>query len=575
MAREDEKQSGFSRRDFIKGAALAAGGAVLGGAASGTVVEDAAAAGASSLGKGPSACDGLQDLALINGRFLTMDDKDSVVSAVAIRNGRIAEVGRHTQAIGPCAQTINLRGATVIPGLIDSHVHFVRCGLNPGHEVRIIETATSLAELQQMISERAQTVPPGEFITCVGGWNRNGLAERRLPTLSELDAAASQNPVYLTETGGGGAGVTNTSGKTFFESNGVTVDTTTGVLNAAQGFIALRQAELAGDPIVSNRLTGTEEVIDFVSGLGMTMVHDVGGNGGFAGNPTLFVDLKPYDQALDLWRENDLKLRMRVFLYSDIDPGFDIARTRMDNNLIRLGDDIFGLLGVGERVNVSTTDPGFIGHCVYAATHGWTVQQHSSNQEEITLHVRAFQVANDEAPIEKLRWSLTHVNSITDDQIQALIAMRTGVTIQGTAHTSGTATGGSGGTPFRRILDQMGAARIPVGGGSDATNVGPLNPWLMMSFMTTGKNNAGVVINTPGQSCTRLEALRMYTIGSAYFSFDDHELGSIEKGKLADLAVLSGNPLTVSDEEFKKLESVLTLQAGKIVHGSSNRPRQR
>ena len=182
MAPEDEKQSGFSRRDFIKGAALAAGGAVLGSAGSGTVVEDAAAAGASSLGKGPSACDGLQDLALINGRFLTMDDKDSVVSAVAIRNGRIAEVGRHAQAIGPCAQTINLRGATVIPGLIDSHVHFVRCGLNPGHEVRIIETASSLAELQQMISERAQTVPPGEFITCVGGWNRNGLAARQLPT---------------------------------------------------------------------------------------------------------------------------------------------------------------------------------------------------------------------------------------------------------------------------------------------------------------------------------------------------------------------------------------------------------
>jgi predicted amidohydrolase YtcJ len=575
MAPEDRKQTGFSRRDFIKGAGLAAGGAVLGGAASGTVVEDAAAAATGSLGKGPSACDGLQDLALINGRFLTMDDKDSVVSAVAIRNGRIAEVGRHAQAIGPCAQTINLRGATVIPGLIDSHVHFIRCGLNPGHEVRIIETASSIAELQQMISERAQTAPPGEFITCAGGWNRNGLAERRLPTLSELDAAAPQNPVYLTETGGGGAGVTNASGRTFFESNGVTVDATTGVLNAAQGFIALRQAELADDPIVSNRLTGTEEVIDFVSGLGMTMVHDVGGNGGFAGNPTLFVDLKPYDQALDLWRENDLKVRMRVFLYSDIDPGFDIARTRMDNNLIRLGDDVFGLLGVGERVNVSTTNPGFIGHCIYAGAHGWTVQQHSSNQDEITLHVQAFQEANAEAPIEKLRWSLTHVNSITDAQIQALIAMRTGVTIQGTAYTSGTATGGSGGTPFRRILDQMSAAAIPVGGGSDATNVGPLNPWLMMYFMTTGKNNAGVVINTPGQSCTRLEALRMYTIGSAYFSFDDGEIGSIEKGKLADLAVLSGDPLTVSEEEFKKLRSVLTLQGGKIVHGSFNRPRRR
>jgi predicted amidohydrolase YtcJ len=573
MAPEDRKQTGLSRRDFIKGAALAAGGTVLGGAGSETMLGDAAAAATSSLAKGPSACDGVQDLALVNGRFLTMDDKDSVVSAVAIRNGRIAEVGRHAQAIGPCAQTINLKGATVIPGLIDSHVHFVRCGLNPGHEVRIIETARSIAELQQMISERAQTVPPGEFITCVGGWNINGLAEGRLPTVPELDAAAPNHPVYLSTTGTGG-GVTNTLGRAFFESKGVVVSAT-GTLNTADGFIALRQAELAGDPTVSNRLTGTEEVIDFVSGLGMTMVHDVGGNGGFAGNPTLFVDLEPYDQALDLWREGNLKVRMRPFLYSDHDPGFDVARARMDNNLIRLGDEVFRLLGVGERVNVSTTDPRFIDHCIYAAAHGWTVQQHSSTQPEISLHLQAYQAANEEAPIEKLRWSLTHVNSITDDQIQAMIAMGTGLTIQGTAYTSGTAMGGTGGTPFRRILDQMGAARIPVGGGSDATNVGPLNPWLMMYFMTTGKNNAGVVINTPGQSCTRLEALRMYTIGSAYFSFDDGEIGSIEKGKLADLAVLSGDPLTVSDEEFKKLRSVLTLQAGKIVHGSSNRPRRR
>jgi predicted amidohydrolase YtcJ len=187
---------------------------------------------------------------------------------------------------------------------------------------------------------------------------------------------------------------------------------------------------------------------------------------------------------------------------------------------------------------------------------------------EISLHLSAYQQGNAVNPTEDA-WSPTHVNSITDAQIQALIDIGTGVTIQGTAYTSGTPTGGNSGTPFRAILDQMGAADIPVGGGSDATNVGPLNPWLMMYFMITGKNNAGVVINnvraTP-QSCTRLEALHMYTIGSAYFSFDDDRLGSIEPGKLADLAVLSDNPLTVSDEQFKRIHSVLTMQGGKIVY---------
>jgi Amidohydrolase family/TAT (twin-arginine translocation) pathway signal sequence len=200
MANDNQKRTGFSRRDFIKGAAVAAGGTVLGGTAVGaaTAAEVTVLGGPSGpLGNGSSACDGSQDLALINGKFLTLDDKYSVVSAVAIRNGRIAEIGRHAQALGPCAQTINLRGATVIPGLIDSHVHFIRCGINPGHEVRIIETATSIPELQQMISDRALTVPVGDFITCVGGWNRNGFAEQRLPTPSELDAAAPEPRIPL------------------------------------------------------------------------------------------------------------------------------------------------------------------------------------------------------------------------------------------------------------------------------------------------------------------------------------------------------------------------------------------
>jgi predicted amidohydrolase YtcJ len=476
--------------------------------------------------------------------------------------------------LGACGKVIDVKGATVIPGLIDSHLHFIRDGLNPGHEVRIIELATSIAELQQMIADRIKQLPaaPGEFVTCVGGWNRNGFAEQRLPTLAELDAAAPNNPVYISETGGGGGGVTNTKGREFFQAKGVAVDPTSGAVSTSAAFIALRNArDTEGDPRVSSRQRSTEEAIDFVSSLGMTMVHDVGGNGGVAGNTSLFVDLKAYDQALNLWRQNNLKVRIRTFFYSETDPGFSVAAARIANNFNRVGDDVFRLLGVGERVNASTTDPGFIDHCKLAAANGWTVQQHSSTQPEISLHIQAYQAGNSVNPIKDFRWSLTHVNSITDAQIQSLISIGTGVTLQGTAYTSGNAAGGNSGTPFRAILDQMNAARIPVGGGSDATNVGALNPWLMMYFMITGKNNAGVVINnvraTP-QSCSRMEALRMYTAGSAYFSFDDDRLGTIEPGKLADLAVLTANPLTVSEDQFKRIRSVLTMQGGKIVYAN-------
>jgi predicted amidohydrolase YtcJ len=554
MANDNQKRTGFSRRDFIKGAAVAAGGTVLGGAAGTATGADVTILGNAprSVGKGPSACDDSQDLALINGKFLTLDDKNSVVSAVAIRNGRIAEVGRHAQAIGPCAQTINLRGATVIPGLIDSHVHFIRCGINPGHEVRIIETATSIAELQQMISDRARTVPVGDFITCVGGWNRNGFVEKRLPTPSELDAAAPQNPVYLSETGGGGQAVTNTSGIAFFQSQGVTVDSSAGTLNANQGLAALQGVQTDAD-----KQRGTAEVMDFASSLGLTMVHDHGGLSGLA----------PYQYALNLWRQGNLKVRQRPFFWSGDDPGFSVEQARIVNNFNRLGDDFWRTNGVGERLNTSTTNPGFVDACVFAAANGWTLTQHSSTVAEIEFHISAYEAAATAGPIDKFRWSLCHVNNITDAMIQAVVNLGIGVNIQGTSYTS---AGGAtpSGPPFRKLLD----AGIPAGGGSDATNVAALNPWLMMYYMATGKNNAGAVINAE-QTISRLEALRLYTIGSAYLSFDDDRLGTIEKGKLADLVVLSDDPLTVSDDRLRKISSVLTLQAGKIVHNAFSRPR--
>ena len=548
MANDNPNQTGSSRRDFIKGAVVAAGGAVLAGTASGTVVGDAAAAATSSLTKG---CDGLPDLALVNGRFLTMDEKDSVVSAVSIRNGRIAEVGRHAQALGPCAQTINLRGATVIPGLIDSHVHFIRCGQNPGHEVRIIETATSVSELQQMIAERIKllAVPAGEFITCIGGWNRNGLAEKRLPTPAELDDAAPKNPVYLSETGGGGQAVTNTIGRMFFQDKGVNVDLTAGTLTAGQGLAALQSVQTDAD-----RQRGTAELMDFAASLGLTMVTDMGTAG------AAVTGIPGFDYALNLWRQKNLDVRQRIFFNSSEDLGFTVGQAKIVNDLNRLGDNAFRLNGVGERLNSSTTNQGFVDMCEFAAQNGWTLTQHSLTSAEIDFHISAYQAAAEVGPIDKLRWSLCHVNPITDTQIQAVQALGIALNLQGWNYTSNNPAG----PPWRKLVD----AGIRLGGGTDATNVGALNPWLMIYYMTTMRNNAGTAATPDGQQISRLEALRMYTIGSAWLSFDDDRLGSIEPGKLADLVVLSDDPLKASDDELRKIRSVLTLQGGKIVHGA-------
>ena len=250
--------------------------------------------------------------------------------------------------LGPCGRTINLKGATVIPGLIDTHVHFLRCGQNPGHEVRIIETAASIAELQQMIRARIAElkVPAGEFITCIGGWNINGLAEKRLPTVAELDAAAPNHPVYLSTTGAGGA-ITNTPGTAFLRL--AASRSTNGALNAGQALAALQAVQTEDD-----RQRGTAEVVDFASSLGLTMVTDMG----LAGAAVDFIE--GYKYAMNLWRQGNLKVRLRSYLNSSIDTGFTVAQGMINGSLKRIGDDVFRPNGIGERVNSSTTNPGYV-----------------------------------------------------------------------------------------------------------------------------------------------------------------------------------------------------------------------
>jgi predicted amidohydrolase YtcJ len=518
-----------NRRRFIQGAAALA--------ASGSMTKLASAA----------ECDGARDLHLVNGRFLTMDAQNSIVSSVAVRDGRIVALG-HGGGLGPCSRTINLKGATVIPGLMDSHVHFIRCGQNPGHEVRIIETATSVPELLQMITSRIKAlgVPAGEFITCVGGWNTNGLAEKRLPTVAELNAAAPDHAVYLSTTGTGGA-VTNTRGAAFFASKGVTVNPATGTLTATQGLAALQAAQTEAD-----RQRGTAEAIDFAASLGLTCVTDMGTAGAAIGG------LDAFKYALNLWRDGNLKLRIRLFFNSSNDPGFTEAEGKIIHTLNQMGDDVFKPLGVGERTNSSTTHLAFPEFLKFAAQHGWTVTQHSLSSGEIDFHIAAYQTAAQVGPIAKLRWTLDHVNPISDAQIAAVKALGIGLRLQGWNYTSAAPSG----PPWRKLVD----SGIPISGGTDSTNVGPFNPWLMMSYMTTMKNNAGIAAVPANQQITRLEALRLYTAASAFHAFEEDKLGSIEPGKLADLAVLSDDPLTVSNEKFKRIRSVLTLQAGNTVH---------
>ena len=481
------------------------------------------------------------DLALVNGRFV--DGRGPVASELTIRNGRIAKVGT-VRPLPAGTPSIDLGGRTVIPGLFDAHVHYTRAGVNPGHEARRIERAFSIAELQDAIARRSQSVPPGEFITCIGGWNHTQFSEARRPTLAELNDAAPRHPVYLSGTGGGTGALTNNLGLAFFQSKGVAADSTSGVVANANAAVAALQAAQTQE----HRLRGTAALNAHANSLGLTGVINAG-------------NLPDQELALTLWRQNRLTVRMRPLFPAD-SP--EEAEARIANNFSQggraVGDDLFRVAGFGERIgSMNTTSATFEPTARVIARHGWLLQQHSITLAENDFHLKAFQSIARDHPIAQLRWALIHLQSIDVPRLKTLIDLGAGASAQTWTYLSA-----GGGPPFRRIVD----SGIRAGVGTDSTNVSALDPWLSLFYMTTGRNLAGMLTND-GQQISRVEALRLYTEGAAWFSFDDHHVGSFVEGKYADLAVLNLDYLTVPDAMIRRIESVLTLLAGQVVHAAT------
>ena len=520
---------GVSRRDVIK---RVLAGAV---ACAGSVMWDGLSEAAQ---RGPIA--GPADLFLTNGKFV--DGRGVVGSAVTIRNGRIAGIGE-PRTLGTATRTIDLGGRTVVPGLFDAHVHYTRAGVNPGYEARRIERAFSIKELQETIARRAASVPTGAFITCIGGWNHTQFAENRRPTVAELDAAAPKHGIYISGTGGGTGAITNSVGRAFFTARGVMVDAATGVVAAAPAAVAaLQSGQTAAD-----RLRGTADLNAHANSLGLTAVINAG-------------NLPDQELALTLWREDRLTVRMRPVFPADSPQEVE---TRVANNFSQagkaVGDDLFRVAGFGERIGgMDPMSPQFEPTARAIAKAGWTLQQHSISIKENDFHLAALQSIAKEFPIAKFRWSIIHLQSIDEPRLQALKALGAGASAQ-----TWTYLGNGGGPPFRRIVD----SGIPCGVGTDSTNVSALDPWVSLFYMTTGRNVSGQMTNA-GQQISRVEALRLYTEGAAWFSFDDHHLGSFAVGKYADLAVLNQDYLTMPEQRIRTIESVLTMVGGRTVHAT-------
>lgn len=509
-------------------------------------------------GRAADSCPGGRDWVLTNGKILTMDEQEATVSSVRIRGERIVAVGQAVDRAAPCIRIVDLGGRTVIPGLIDSHTHFVRTAQAPGPFLDGLEAAASIHDLEGALAAAAKKAEPGEWIASIGGFTPMQFAERRLPTREELSAAVPDHPVYL-QVGYLSRGVTNDAGRRALEAAGIAVSEDGVTSNDGKALTFVLRSRT--DEQMKRRF---RDYMAYATSLGLTTVVDqaccdwLGAHLTAAERPNMRI-------AKEFWRSGQLLLRLRFeYDHRDTRDQHDVhsVTARLANATYGLGDDMFKAVGVGEQVIAAGATEQEI-YDVYerVAKAGWPLSQHAIRHDEIERYIRIMERVAAKTPVRSLRWSMEHVFEITPDQIRRLKAIGVAVRVQDQDYLRNGSFKWKPGPPFRTLLE----SGIRMGAGTDSGVVGPLNPWLSIYYMLTGKDAGGELIN-PGQQISRMDALRLYTAANAWFTFDEGELGSIEVGKLADLVVLNRPYLTIGVDQIRQIRPVLTMIGGRVVH---------
>jgi predicted amidohydrolase YtcJ len=533
------------------------------------------------------------DLILHNGKIATQDDRRTVVEAAAIADGKFLAVGSDrevTRFRDERTKLIDLNKRTVIPGLNDSHLHLIRGGLNYNLELRW-DGVPSIAHGLRMLREQVQRTPPGQWVRVVGGWSEFQFAERRMPTLDELNRAAPDTPVFvlhlydrafLNRAALRAVGYTKDSpsppaGEIQHDASG----NPTGVLIARPNAMIL-YATLAKGPKLppEYQANSSRHFMRELNRLGITSAIDAGG--GFQNYP------EDYQIIEQLHKNGELTVRIAYNLFTQKPKG-ELADFERWTRMVKQGqgDDYYHHNGGGEMLVFSAADfedfleprpdmPGVMEQELKAvvtllAKNRWPFRLHATYDETITRALNVYEEVNREAPLEGLHWFFDHAETISQRNMERIRAMGGGIAIQNRMAFQGEYFRDRyGDAALKRTppLAEMLRMGLPVGAGTDATRVASYNPFVSLYWLVTGKTVGGLAMYPDGNRQDRMEALRLWTVGSSWFSGDDGKKGAIVPGQLADLAVLSADYFSVSEEEIKHLESVLTIVGGKPVYAA-------
>ena len=548
------------------------------------------------------------DMIFYNGKVLTVDAADSIQQAVAISGESILAAGANEAVralAGPDTTSINLRGRTLIPGIIDIHAHMDREGLK--HIYPSLEGAKAIEDILAVIRQQARNVQPGEWITTMPVGDPpnyadvpGNLREGRYPTRWELDEAAPQNPVYIRGTwtpwnvppsvgiaNSLALGLAGIDRHTQPPDSSVIIDRDpdgepNGVLIDNGRFPSLEFTLMK----VAPRFDHSQRVRALKESMGL--YNAVGTTGSYEGHGVAPEILNVYKE---LWDRDEMTVRARLVLspsfktiseaeremerwsHSASGPGFGDEMLSISGYYFNFGGSRYiaqarasglpytGWAGFSQAYN----PPQRFRRLVRLAAN-YNLRVNTIVRDQLDGVLRVFEEINDETPIDARRWTLGHTRDATLGELDRIKNL--GLVVETIPLTELWLRGGplleSPGLAPRAVAHKTYIERsIPFGFGTDNK---PYNPFVTLWSAVTRQERHTSRVLGPEQCLSRLEALRAFTLGGAYFSFDEGRRGSIEPGKLADLAVLSGDLLTIDEDEIPELRSVLTMVGGKVVH---------
>ncbi|MDR7269489.1 putative amidohydrolase YtcJ [Pelomonas saccharophila] len=535
------------------------------------------------------------DLIVLNARIETLDRQRPQAEALAVRGGRFVAVGADADIMamrGASTRVIDARGKRIIPGLIDSHIHLIRGGLNFNLELRW-EGVPTLADAMAMLKEQVERTPAPQWVRVVGGFSEHQFAEKRLPTLDELNAVAPHTPVFIlhlydrallnaaalravgydkdTPNPPGGEIQRDSAGRP------------TGLLLARPNAVILYSALARGpklDP--ADQINSTRLFMRELNRLGVTSVIDAGG--GFQNYPEDY-------QIIDrLARDDELTIRIAYNLFTQ-NKGAELSDfLRWSDMLAPLaGSEMYRHNGAGEMLVFSGADfedfreprpemspgmePDLEAVVRLLVQKRWPFRMHATYEETISRALDVFEKVNRDIPFAGLHWWFDHAETVSPRSIDRIKALGGGIAVQHRMAFQGEyfvarygAEAARATPPVRRMLD----AGLPVGAGTDATRVASYNPWTSLAWLVTGKTVGGMRMYGEANLLDRHTALRLWTSGNTWFSHDEGRKGQITPGQLADFALLSRDYFSVPEDEIGDLYAELTVMDGRVVHGSGD-----